>query len=109
MTFSCQRTQLDHAFAKKIKLPRTWIDVSDMEMEYGNSWAPSASQTGVFPLNVHFLDIQIEHSTIAPLALTHGVVLTSTFFHTQQDNKANNMGISVRPIFSPYYFESLNK
>lgn len=59
-------------------------------------------------LDPHFLDIQIEQNTIAPLPLTHGVVLTSTFFHTQQDNKAINMGISVCPIFSPY-FESLDK
>lgn len=79
-----------------------------MEMEYGSGWAPSASQIQLLPLNVHFLDIQIEQNTIAPLPLTHGVVLTSTFFHTQQDNKANKMGISVCPIFSPD-FESLNK
>lgn len=105
MTFSCQRAQLEHAFAKKIAAPsmdRCQRHGDGVRKQLGSISQPNTD----FPPNVH---IQIEQNTIAPLPLTHGVVLTSTFFHTQQDNKANNMGISVCPIFSPYYFESLNK
>lgn len=50
--------------------------------------------------NLSKTDIHLEQITNAPLPVTHGVVLTSTFFHTQQDNKAINIGIAVRPIAS---------